>query len=51
MSGGVPVGMEMESRYAGSWAWLCPKCKEKGKYSYNHSSRETCKRCGYKRRK
>lgn len=48
MTKGVPIGLEMESRYSDSWAWLCPKCKEGGRYSYNNSSRTTCKRCGYK---
>ena len=46
MSKGVPIGFEMESRYSGSYAWLCLECKKKGTFSYNNSRRTTCKRCG-----
>jgi len=50
MSNGILIGFEMESRYSGSYAWLCLECKKRGIFSYNNSSRTTCKRCGIARK-
>ena len=51
MSEGVPIGLEMESRYAGNFMWECPKCKKRGKFTFNNSLENECKRCDYVRKK
>ena len=46
MSLGVPIGLEMESRYASSYAWQCPECG-----AFTNISKTNCKRCKYKRKR
>ena len=46
MTKSVPIGLEMESRYADSYAWQCPECG-----AFTNIRMTNCKRCGYKRKK
>jgi len=46
MGGGVPIGMEMESRYANHYAWQCPECG-----AFTNIRLTKCDRCKYKRKK